>query len=290
MPVVSERKIPAAALRRGLAAGAGHWSLAAVLACLIFILAKLPLLALASLRARIVMDEFLQGAFSIVIPDGFYRGYDPVKTVLYVYVFDLARCVTHDAASLMLAARVEGLVLALIVVVLVAWIGKRLGRTTPESLFSVAVLLSFSNFMERSFRVRSDTVSVFFIAAAMTAATWTGVRAAAVSGVLAGAAFLSTQKAAFGVAALGIGWASGALRSTSRTGAPREVLAFAAGFASAVLAYAAWFGGFGSGALAVVKMMFLSPLNFAARGLTFKNLIKEVVLTDAFRFRRGEAQ
>ena len=28
---------------------------------------------------------------------------------------------------------------------------------------------------------------------------------------------------------------------------------------------------------------------WAARGLTFKNLIKEVVLTDAFRFRRGEA-
>ena len=241
----------------------------AILACLLFILIKLPLLVLAAFQARIVMDEFLQGAFSIVIPDGFYNGYDPVKTVLYAYVFDLARRVTHDAASLMLAARAEGLALALIVSFLVGWIGKRLGRTTPEILFSVAVLLSFSNFMERSFRVRSDSVSVFFITGAMTAATWSGVPAAAVSGALAGAAFLSTQKAAFAVAALGIGWASSALRPPSRIRAYGEALSFSAGFASALLAYAAWFGGFGTGAIAVVRMVFLSPLHFAAYGLTY---------------------
>jgi hypothetical protein len=157
----------------------------------------------------------------------------------------------------------------LIVVVLIGWIGKRLRRTFPEILFSVAVLLSFSNFMERSFRVRSDSVSVFFIAGAMTAATWPGALAAAVSGVLAGAAFLSTQKAALAVAALGIGWASGALRPASRIRAYGETLAFAAGFASAVFGYAAWFGGFGAGALAVVKMVFLSPLDFAAHSLTY---------------------
>jgi hypothetical protein len=241
----------------------------AVLSSLLLILVKLPLLALAALRARIVMDEFFQGALSIVIPDDFYHGYDPIKTVLYAYVFDLARRVTHDAASLMLAARVEGLALALVVVLLAGWIGKRLGRTTPEALFGVAVLLSFSNFMERSFRVRSDSVSVFFIAGAMTAATWAGVPAAAVSGVLVGAAFLSTQKAAFAVAALGIGWASGALRPASRIGAYAEALAFAAAFSAAVLVYAAWFGGFGTGALAVVKMVFLSPLDFAAHSLTY---------------------
>lgn len=239
------------------------------LAGLLLILIKVPLLVLAAFRARIVMDEFLQGAFSIVIPDGFYNGYDPIKTVLYAYVFDLARVVTHDAASLMLAARAEGLAFALIVASLVGLIGKRLGRTTPEALFGVATLLSFSNFMERSFRVRSDSVSVLFIAGAMTAATWAGAPAAAVSGMLAGAAFLSTQKAAFAVAALGIGWALGALRPASRSIAYREVLAFAVGFASSVLTYAAWFGGFGTGALAVVRMVFLSPLHFAAYGLTY---------------------
>lgn len=241
----------------------------AVLVCLLFILGKVPLLALAAVRARIVMDEFLQGAFSIVIPDGFYHGYDPVKTVLYVYVFDLARRVSHDAASLMIAARVEGLVLALVVAALVGWIGKRLGRTTPEALFGVAVLLSFSNFMERSFRVRSDSVSVFFIACAMTAATFTGFAAAAVSGALAGAAFLCTQKAALAALALGIGWLSGALRPERKLLALGETLAFGGGFAAAVLAYAAWFGGSGAGALAVVKMVFLSPLDFAAHALTF---------------------
>ncbi len=220
------------------------------------------------------MDEFFQAALSIVIPDGFYHGYDPVKTVLYAYVFDLARRVTHDAASLMLAARVEGLALALIVAFLVGWIGKRLGRTTPETLFGVAVLLSFSNFMERSFRVRSDSVSVFFIAGAMTAATWAGVPPAAVSGVLAGAAFLSTQKAAFAVAALGIGWVSGALRPASRIRARGEALAFVAAFSAAVLGYAAWFGGFGTGALAVVRMVFLSPLDFAAHSLTYYSGLK----------------
>jgi hypothetical protein len=236
-------------------------------ACVLLILVKVPLLVLASLRARIVMDEFFQAAFSIVIPDGLYRGYDPVKTVLYAYVFDLARSVTHDAASLMLAARVEGLVLALFVALLVGWMGRRLGGTAAESAFSVAVLLSFSNFMERSFRVRSDSVSVFFIASAMMAATWSGVRAAAFSGLLAGAAFLSTQKAALAVAALGVGWAWGALRPTSRALAIRETLAFAAGISSAILGYVAWFGGLGTGALAVLRMVFVSPLRFAAHAL-----------------------
>src|ERR1035437_928874 len=112
--------------RAGLSADVGAGARIAVLASLLLILVKLPLLVLATLRARIVMDEFFQGAFSIVIPDGFYHGYDPIKTVLYAYVFDLARRVTHDAASLMLAARVEGLVLALIVAFLVGWMGKRL--------------------------------------------------------------------------------------------------------------------------------------------------------------------
>ena len=239
-----------------------------MLSCLLFILVKLPLLALAAVRARIVMDEFLQGAFSIVIPEGFYRGYDPVKTVLYAYVFDLARRVSHDAASLMIASRVEGLVLAVLVAVLVGWIGKRLGRTTPEAVFGVAVLLSFSNFMERAFRVRSDSVSVFFIACAMAAATWPGVAAAAASGVLAGAAFLSTQKAALAVMALGLGFASCALRPAPGR-AFRESVAFGGGFVAAVLGYAAYFGGLGTGALGVVRMVFLSPLDFAARSLTY---------------------
>ena len=252
----------------------------AAAACVLLILAKVPLLVLTSLRARIVMDEFFQAAFSGVIHDGLYRTYDPVKTVLYAYVFDLARLVTHDAVSLVLAARLEGLLLALIVVLLVGWIARRLGGTASESAFSVAVLLSFSNVMERSFRVRSDSVSVFFIAAAMTAATWPGVGAAAFSGLLAGAAFLSTQKAAFAVAALGIGWATGTLRPDSRSRATRETLAFGAGLASAILGYAAWFGGVGTSALVVVRMVFLSPLRFAAHALTYYTGL-EIYVTQA---------
>ena len=215
------------------------------------------------------MDEFLQGAFSIIIPDGFYRGYDPVKSVLYAYVFEVARRLTHDAASLMIAARLEGLGLALAGLCLVGWISRRLGRTTREALFAVAVLLSFSNFMERSFRVRSDSVAVFFIVTSMTAATWAGSVAAAVSGLLAGAAFLSTQKAAFAVLGLGLGWACGMTRSGARVRAFGEAVAFCGGFAAAVLAYGAWFGAGGPGALVVVKMVFLSPLDFAAHGRSY---------------------
>ena len=74
--VVSERKSPFAALTGGVATRPFE------VACLAFVALKLPFLARAALQGRFVMDEFLQGAFSIVIPDGFYRSYVTVKLVI----------------------------------------------------------------------------------------------------------------------------------------------------------------------------------------------------------------
>ncbi len=212
------------------------------------------------------MDEYLQAAFSILIPDGFYHGYDPVKTVLFAYFYDVARLVTSDAVSLMIVARLQGLVLSVGIVALVVAIARNLGRSRLEALFSGAVLLSFSNYMERSFRVRSDTLATFLIVLALWAATRSGSprRDAALAGFAVGAAFLSTQKAVFGVAAVGLALAPGLASREERSTEFRTSLVYGAAFLASLLTYGVAFGG--RGLFRVLRMVFLSPVDNALHG------------------------
>src|SRR5450756_2450898 len=62
-----------------------------LVAVLAFRALLLPVLAW---NSRYVMDEYTQAAYPLYIPMGFYDGFDPIKTVLYVYVFEAAHRLT----------------------------------------------------------------------------------------------------------------------------------------------------------------------------------------------------
>jgi hypothetical protein len=219
----------------------------------------LPVLAW---NSRYVMDEYGQASYPLYIPLGFYDGLDPIKTVLYIYVFDAAHRFTRHAVDLLHVARMEGVLLAFLAAGATFGISRRLGRSRFEAWFAVSVLFSFTNFMERSFRIRSDTVAVAFAAcAAFVAVGGEGPARAFLAGVLAGGAFLSTQKAVYPLAALGLGLAASGIGSPSVRRLLARVGAFAGGIGVALVAYGMWFDL--RNPFRVLSMVFLSPMRFA---------------------------
>jgi hypothetical protein len=219
----------------------------------------LPVLAW---NSRYVMDEYTQAAFPLYIPMGFYDGLDPIKTVLYVYVFEAAHCLTRHAVDLLHLARMEGTLLAFLAAGATFGIARRLGRSRFEAWFAVAVLFSFTNFMERSFRIRSDTVAVSFATAAVFVAVGVeGPGHAFLAGLLAGGAFLSTQKAVYPLAALGLAFAVSGIGCLTVRRQIARLGAYAGGITGALLAYGMWFDL--RNPFRVLSMVFLSPLHFA---------------------------
>ncbi len=212
-------------------------------------------------NARYVMDEYSQATFPRYIAWGFYNGFDPVKTVLYVYVFEVAHRIARNAVDLLHVARVEGVLLALLVAGFTFGIARRLGRSRFQAWFSLAVLFSFTNFMEQSFRIRSDTVAVFFATAAtFVALGGEGSGRVFLAGLLAGGAFLSTQKAVYPLAALGMAFAVSGLGSLTVRRQIARLGAYAGGILAALLAYAMWFDL--RNPARVLSMVFLSPLQY----------------------------
>ena len=98
---------------------------------------RVLLLPVLAWNARYVMDEYSQAGSPLYIPLGFYDGLDPVKTVLYVYVFKIAHHLSSNAVGLLHVARLEGALLAFLVAALTFGISRRLGRSRFETWFSV---------------------------------------------------------------------------------------------------------------------------------------------------------
>ncbi len=236
----------------------GRLARAILVAVLAFRVLLLPALAW---NSRYVMDEYTQADYPLYLPMRFYVGLDPIKTVLYVYVYDVAHRLSRSAIGVLHAARLEGALLAFLVGSATFGISRRLGLSRFHSLFGAGVLFSFTNFMERSFRIRSDTVAVFFaVAAAFVAVGEEGLRRAAAAGFLAGAAFLSTQKAVYAVAAFGVAYAVSGLRALPARRQGTRLGAYVGGIAAALLLYGAWFDL--QRPWRVIAMIFVSPLRF----------------------------
>lgn len=246
---------------------------------------KIVLLTVLAVNSIYAPDEYQQAGASMHIAEGFYRGFQPIKTVLYAYYYQLAHQVTTNAVDLMRVARLQGLVLAVGMVVLVFATARRYGARRAEALFPVFVLLSFSTFMERAFRVRADTVAVFFALAGLAVAVggrrdreeWLAGRWRPLAvGLLVGGAFLSTQKAAYHALAFGLGYLAVGLthrwkRVKSSQHRLRGLLSglspaawFSAGWALSLLGYALYFGGFGFAR--VLRAVFLAPREVALQG------------------------
>lgn len=223
--------------------------------------AKLLLLALYSVHIQYVMDEYWQGGESWHIPD-FYKSYDPVKTVLYTYYYEIARLAAHSSNELMTDARLLTFGAVVAMLLLLGWTWRRLGLERREILFALCVLLAYSNFMEHSFRVRSDSIALLFDVAAIGIACGgnpISPRRAFFTGAMVGLAFLCTQKAIYAALAIGVAmsislFAAYGLRRTVVTGT-----ACLGGFLAALALYVGAFQMQAS--MSVLGSVFTRPLD-----------------------------
>lgn len=240
-----------------------------------FVVLKLVLLCVLSWQSRYVMDEYNEAHTFVHAQEGFYKGYEPYKTVLYVYYYGLAHQLGQSTVDLMHAARMLSLLLVFGIIYLVWLIGRALGYGSYGALFCVAVLLSFSTFMERAFRVRSEPMALLFALLAL----YLMVRRPGFSrfklflvGLVSALSFLNTQKAAYFVVALALALAVVLLSETTvkLTQRLRRSLLFGTwfilGFIVAMMVYAMYFKGINF--LEVWTSILTRPFKMAVSGGT----------------------
>lgn len=225
------------------------------------ILAKVTFVIVYAFRSRWSMGEFGGPYQTNHLTEGLYTNYHTVKTSLPMLVFRIPLELSESATQILTWWRAETLAAAIVVIILTAVAARRLHGSLTSILLSVYTLLCFSNFAERSFRVRHDSFAVAFAMAALAVLVGNGMakRRAWISGLLAGLAFLCTQKTVYWIAALGLAlilseWRPRGLRTVTGL-----ALRFGVGWAIPVLAYALAFGGLQF--LDVVSQVFLNPLN-----------------------------
>jgi len=229
---------------------------------------KLSFLVAYAFRMQWVMDEFAQGFTGRFVTRGLYSTIDPIKTALPQLAMWMAVEWSESAQSALLALRLETLGAALLIVLATALAARRIYEDLDATLLCAFVLLCFSNFVEHAFRVRNDSFAVMFTTLAMLNALdlERERRAAYVSGVLACAAFLCTQKSTYQVVGIsfihiGLGW-----HDARVVGASRRIFRYAAAFAALLAFYAVGFGGAAAGD--VLASVFLSPFRHRQELLT----------------------
>jgi hypothetical protein len=221
---------------------------------------KLALLVAYVFHMRWVMDEFGQGYWGRSVPIGLYSKVELVKTVLPYPLYYAEIVLGGSALNVFQLWRASTGLAALFTIAAAAVAAYRLHKDALATLFSVFVLLCFTNFLEHAFRVRNDSFAVMFAMLSLVATLriekprWSTYAA----GLFGGLAFLCTQKAVYQIAPLVIaqvmiGWQLGGMRH-----AFERALRYGAGGALAVLLYALAFGGWN--AAGVIGSIFISPL------------------------------
>ncbi|VAX19596.1 hypothetical protein MNBD_NITROSPINAE03-1003 [hydrothermal vent metagenome] len=243
------------------------------------ILAKIILIFVLSNNTFFVMDEYAHAAHTGMIQD-FYVRYFPFKTVLSAYFYLPAQWLSSNSAEAMLIARYQMALAGVGVVVFVYLICLNMGRTKLEALFTVCVLLAFSTFMERVFRVRTEPLC---LAPAMGALWITTSRHKSgwilfLAGLMSGVAFLTTQKAVYFNFALGVALIAEAVTRKAYAQAFKKAAIFTFGWAVIVVAYSVYFRG--PDFLVVLNHIFVTPVRLAVHGgEDYKNLREFVLMT-----------
>jgi hypothetical protein len=237
-----------------------HW----IKVTLALVVIKLLILVVLAFNTRLVMDEFWHLHQTYYLFNGFFDDIWPEKAILYTPYLKLSAFLSWDAASQILAARGLSAVLAIGLVGVVYATSRTAGHSHLAALAVALVLLCFSNFIERSFRLQSEPQAILLAATAL----WIVVRGPmdrihviAFAGILSGLAFVTTQKSVYFNVALGAGLVLDALAQRSVKEAVRRSLALIVGWAAAVSAYAIAFGGWDAPAL--LKWTFVGPLEVA---------------------------
>jgi hypothetical protein len=224
------------------------------------IVVKTGLLLLYALHMRWVMDEFAQGYSGRFVALGLYTKIDPIKTALPHLAFYGAIELGRSATEILYFMRAETALAALLTVCTVALAARQIYQSALSTLFAVFVLLCFSNFIEHSFRVRNDSFAVLFaiLSLAVLLRTHRSLWGTYGSGLLAGTAFLCTQKVVYHVVAillaqLVFGWREAGLHA-----ALTRSIRYGVGVSVALVAYGVAFGG--ADAARVIGAVFLAPL------------------------------
>lgn len=226
--------------------------------------AKIELLLWFAWNRRFVTDEFDQLNWSKYVGHGFFETIWPVKSVGYAVFFDFAHLIGWDARSILLLGRMETALLACGTLALVYAIARSLGQSQLRAALILLVLLSFSNFIERIFETRAEPLATFFGAAALLAAMRSEGRRWRIvgAGVLSGLAFLSTQKAIYFDAALGLALVGDATLARRHARGIARGAWLVLGWLVPVAIYCFAFGG--SDPVAVAQNLVFGPMGVAS--------------------------
>jgi hypothetical protein len=233
------------------------------------IAAKLILLLTYAYGMRWVMDEFGQGTSGRLLDVGLYTVVDPIKTALPLVASHEALRLGSSVGEVFLWLRGGTTLAALLTVLVTACTAHSLHhRRWRWTLFVVVMLLCFSNFMEQSFRVRSDSYAALFSVVGFMCLmrTKNTLRSVVLSGVMVGCAFLCTQKAIYVVAALGLGHLVRARVASDGAHWFVVMLWYGCGAVFSLVVYALAFGG--SNAPHVLFAMVASPLKVSTHVLS----------------------
>lgn len=247
------------------------WRAYALLATVVYLTVKVILLACAAVGAQFVMDEYDQAGAAGNLGE-FYKSIIPVKNVLYAVFYSFSHYLSDSSVELMQYARLQTLVVALLSLGMVYAIGRKLGYSIFEALFCVCIMLAFSTYMERGFRVRAEPLAVLFgLLSFYALLAWDQINRKSVflAGLLLGLAFLTTQKTIYMSIAFGLGMFVVVRGASGLKSALMSSLLMATGFLISVFFYSLFFAG--KGFLDVISAMILGPVDLQMNATSYYN-------------------
>jgi hypothetical protein len=250
----------------------------------IAIVAKVLFIIVLAWNSRFVMDEFWHMSQPNYLGNGFFDTIQPEKAIGYAVFFKLAHVMANDSAGIMLTGRMLSVGLALALVAITYAHARRLRLAPIEAGLAILILMSFSNFMERSFELRSEPLAILLSATGLLVVmrgTTDSTRRLFFAGVLCGLSFVTTQKSVYFNVALGAGLVVDALIAGRHAAMVHRGGMLLLGWAAVVGIYAVSFGGLNPGP--VLKALFLGPLEVAASAQDYYGNLRVYVVQTLLR-------
>ncbi|WP_299987715.1 glycosyltransferase family 39 protein [uncultured Ruegeria sp.] len=244
-----------------------HVSERLLLTVKVVVFVKIAILFSLAINTRFVMDEFWHFTQPVYLFDGTFETIWPKKAVGYAVFYELSHLIGWDATSMLMVGRLMTACLAVAIVWCIYLCCRSLGAERVTALIAVALLLSFSNFIERGFRLRSEPLATLLGAmAVLVIVRYETDRAKTllIAGLLSGFAFVTTQKSIYFNFALGTALTMDALFARSVSRAIKRGVLLVLGWIAAIAIYAVLLGG--SSLLKVLEVLFLGPAELALNG------------------------
>ncbi len=254
------------------------------LAVRLFVLMKVAFLIVLAVNTRFVMDEFWHFTQPVYLFDGTFETIWPKKAVGYAVFYELAHLIGWDSTSMLLVGRLMTAGIALALCWCIYQCARALGYERVAAVLAVALLLCFSNFIERGFRLRSEPLATLFAALAILVVIryeTNRAKTLLLAGLLSGLAFVTTQKSVYFNFALGAALVVDALCMRSVTHAFKRGSLLCLGWVIAIATYGATLGG--QAMPQVLELLFLGPAELALNGGSYYEGLASYVRQTLFR-------